>query len=124
MYALLLGVVLLAESIFCARGATGPAGPTGPTGAQISDLDPLNNWNTLTIRRVGDIIELWEGPRRVNLYLYSAMTASATAASVLVGDQLADTTVRVNKIRSIKARSSGPYNSLPSELFRNTARGR
>lgn len=93
-------------------------------GAAISDLDPLSNWNTLTIRRVGDIIELWEGPRRVNLYLYSAMTASGTAASVLVGDQLADTTARTNKIRSIKARSSGSYNSLPSELFRNTARGR
>jgi len=93
-----------------------------------TDVNPVSNWNTITVRKLGGtdaIVELWVGPRRVNVYLYASAAANATASQLKIGDVIAATSTGF-KIRSAKFNiiTSSNWNSLPSELFKNTARGR
>jgi hypothetical protein len=83
----------------------------------------VNDWFIWTVRRSGNRIYFWEGPRLIWVYPYASLTADATNAGLVrLGTSTAAS--RTTQIRGFWAKFGSVNDAPPDYTFRTTYFGR
>jgi hypothetical protein len=102
--------------------ATGITNET-TTNSELPMSHVVNDWFIWTVRRSGNRIYFWEGPRLIWVYPYASLTADATNAGLVrLGTSTAAS--RTTQIRGFWAKFGSVNDAPPDYTFRTTYFGR
>ena len=102
--------------------ATGITNET-TTNSELPMSHVVNDWFIWTVRRSGNRIYFWEGPRLIWVYPYASLTADATNAG-LVRLGTSTSASRTTQIRGFWAKFGSVNDAPPDYTFRTTYFGR
>ena len=93
------------------------------TNSELPMSHVVNDWFIWTVRRSGNRIYFWEGPRLIWVYPYASLTADATNAGLVrLGTSTAAS--RTTQIRGFWAKFGSVNDAPPDYTFRTTYFGR